>query len=144
LVAEPLVLKSQMPPAKGPDKAGMRPTAEFIVRKAHMQISSTHPITPLAGAPAAPSPAIVKAAREFEAAMLTPLVSLLLPSPAAGEGSQAGADAWHGLMAEAVAGQLASQGGIGLQTLTAAALAATELAAAERKDGEAAGGATHR
>jgi hypothetical protein len=73
-----------------------------------------------------------KAALEFEAAMLTPLVEILLPQQATEGSAQAGAEAWHGMMAQAVALQLATQGGLGLQSLTAAALEAkTRISALE-------------
>jgi Rod binding domain-containing protein len=70
-----------------------------------------------------------KAAVEFEAAMLTPMLADMLPANGL-EGP--GADVWHGFMAQAVAHQLAQQGGLGLQIDVA-----TQLDAQMGKSGEA-------
>ena len=65
-----------------------------------------------------PSPAELKAGREFEAVLLTNFVEQMLPeNMGVTEASQAGADVWRSFMATAVADQLASQNTLGIAGL---------------------------
>jgi Rod binding domain-containing protein len=68
-------------------------------------------------------------ARDFEAAMLTPMIADMLP-PVGLEGP--GSDVWQGFMAQAVAAELAQQGGLGLQNMIADQLTARSTSSGSR------------
>ena len=67
-----------------------------------------------------PNRAEINAGKDFEAVMLTGFIEQMLPENMGGtDAPQAGGDVWRSFMAQAVAGQLASQNVTGLSSLIA-------------------------
>jgi Rod binding domain-containing protein len=63
--------------------------------------------------------------REFEAAMLTPLVESMMPSGENAVWGERGA-IWRGLFAQEVAAEIARAGGVGIADMAARAMARNE------------------
>ncbi|MEM7696305.1 MAG: rod-binding protein [Pseudomonadota bacterium] len=86
------------------------------------------PIDALGPRPALPEPSdrAANVARDFEAAMLTPMMDALLPKAEGAVWGGEGGKLWRGLYAEALAKSVAEAGGVGIADAVAGAINARE------------------
>lgn len=95
-----------------------------------MKLTSLSPFTPSPAPRAAAAPTHDKVARDFEAAMLTPMVEeMLRTATLSGEGQGAAQSHWRSFLAGAIAGQIADSGQTGIARSVTQALIEAERGA---------------